>query len=95
MSKIKFINEPKARKESDWTLVAKLWPHKTKKDALSGRFGVKTKGEKGELLDVFESIAISPGDPIMIRSNMNQREGKQDPSFLVYMLKAGVKEDAK
>lgn len=91
-AKINFIKEPAARKESDWALVGKIWPHKSKKDALSGRFGIKTKGEDGQLSDVFNSIEIMAGDPIMIRPNLNQREGKKDPTYLMYMLKKGVEE---
>ena len=95
MAKVKFLNQPKPRKESDWFLVAKLWPHKTKKDAMSGRFGVKTKDAKGNLQDVFGSIEISSEDPLMIRPNLNQREGKRDPSHLVYMLKEGAEQTKK
>ena len=95
MAKIKFLREPKARKDSDWALVAKLWPHKTKKDSMSGRFGVKTKGEGGALVDTFESIQVSADDPIMIRPNLNRRDDKNDPTFLVYMLKEGAKPQAK
>lgn len=94
MSKINFLKESKPRKESDWALVGKVWPHKTKKDALSGRFGIKVKGEGGELEDVFDSISIASGDPIMIRPNLNQRDGKQDPSYLLYMLKEGAQKQA-
>lgn len=92
MAKIHYLQgqEPKARRESDWALVGKIWPHKTKKEALSGRFGIKTKDDKGVLQDVFQGIEIKAGDPIMIRPNLNQREGKKDPSHLIYMLKAGV-----
>lgn len=92
MAKINYLNEPAERKPSDWALVGKIWPHKSKKDALSGRFGIKTKGEDGQLSDVFNSIEIKAGDPIMIRPNLNQREGKQDPSHLMYMLKGGAQE---
>lgn len=93
MAKINYLKEPTERKPSDWALVGKIWPHKSKKDALSGRFGIKTKGEDGQLQDVFNSIEVKAGDPIMIRPNQNMREGKQDPSYLMYMLKAGAKEN--
>ena len=88
---IKFLQEPKARKESDWHLVAKLWPHKTKKDSFSGRFGIKTKDKDGKLQDVFSLITIKADDPIMIRPNLNRREGKNDPSHQIYMLKDASK----
>ena len=88
MTKINFNSESQ-RKESDWALVAKLWPHKTKDDAFSGRFGLKVKDESGELKDVFDKITLHPGDPIMIRPNQNRRDGKKDPSHLVFMLKEG------
>ena len=88
---IKFLKEPKARRESDWILVGKLWPHKTKKDSMSGRFGVKQKDSEGKLENVFSMIEIKADDPIMIRPNLNRREGKNDPSFQVYMLKEAVK----
>lgn len=91
MAKINYLNEPKARRDSDWALVGKIWPHKTKKEALSGRFGIKTKTTSGELLDVFQEISVKSGDPIMIRPNLNQREGKKDPSHLIYMLKNAAK----
>lgn len=91
MAKINYLKEPNPRRESDWALVAKIWPHKTKANAFSGRFGVKTKGESGELLDTFSQIVVQPGDPIMIRPNLNQRQGKKDPAFLVYMLKKSAK----
>lgn len=90
MSKINFLKESAPRKASDWALVGKVWPHKTKKDALSGRFGIKTKSAAGELEDVFDSITIASGDPIMIRPNLNQRDGKKDPTYLLYMLKEGA-----
>lgn len=92
MAKINYLNEPAERKPSEWALVGKIWPHKSKKDALSGRFGIKTKGGDGQLSDVFNSIEIKAGDPIMIRPNLNMREGKKDPTYLMYMLKAGVEE---
>jgi len=91
MSEIKFLKEPKARKESDWFLVGKVWPHKTKKDAYSGRFGVKSKDAAGSLTNTFDEITVKPDDPIMIRPNTNQREGKKDPQFLLYMLKTASK----
>lgn len=86
-AKINYLRDPVERKESDWVLVGKVWPHKTKKDALSGRFGIKVKDDKGALVDIFETIEVSSEDPIMIRPNLNQREGKRDPSHLMYMLK--------
>lgn len=88
--KINYIKEPAERKQSLWALVGKAWPHKTKKDALSGRFGIKTKSESGELVDIFQEISVKPGDPIMIRPNQNQRPGKKDPSHNLYMLKNAV-----
>ena len=91
MAEIKYNSdvEVKPRKESDWALVAKVWPHKTKKDSFSGRFGVKIKDDKGELKDTFDAISIGSGDPIMIRPNQNRRDGKNDPSHLIFMLKEG------
>jgi len=86
MSKIHFLQEQKPRRESDWALVGKIWPHKTRKDSFSGRFGVKTKTDKG-LVDIFDKLDVKAGDPIMIRPNLNRREGKNDPTFLIYMLK--------
>ena len=91
MANIKFLKEPKERKESEWFLVAKLWEHKTKKDSMSGRFGIKTKDADGALSDVFSTIEIKADDPIMIRPNLNQREGKNDPKYQVYMLKSSAK----
>ena len=88
--KINFINEPEKR-ESDWALVAKVWPHKTKDNSFSGRFGVKVK-VKGELKDTFDKVNVTPGDPIMIRPNQNRRDGKNDPSHLIFMLKEGAKD---
>ena len=82
---------PSPRKPSDWILVGKAWPHKTKKDAFSGRFGIKTKDPSGQLQDIFTEITVASGDPIMIRPNPNQREGKRDPAYLMYMLKTAVK----
>lgn len=87
--KINFLKEPKSRKESDWALVGKCWPHKTKDGALSCRFGVKTK-ENGKLVDVFSGINVSPDDPIMIRPNTNRRNDK-DPTQQMYMLKEEAK----
>lgn len=87
MAKINYLKEPSQRKESDWVLVGKVWKHKSKAEALSGRFGIKVKDEKGELQDVFTDLTVSSGDPIMIRPNLNQREGKKDPTYLMYMLK--------
>ena len=91
MAKINFLKQPSPRRDSDWTLVGKVWKHKTKANALSGRFGIKTKDESGQLQDVFTEITIKTGDPIMIRPNQNQREGKKDPQYLMYMLKTAVK----
>jgi len=91
MSKINYLRQPSQRRESDWALVGKVWKHKTKTNAYSGRFGIKTKDESGQLQDVFTEITIQPGDPIMIRPNQNQREGKKDPQFLMYMLKKAAK----
>ena len=90
MAKINFLKMPLQRRESDWVLVGKAWPHKTKKDALSGRFGIKSKDESGQLQDNFSEIVVTAGDPIMIRPNLNQREGKKDPAYLLYMLKNAV-----
>ena len=91
MAKIKFLKQPGVKKVSDWALVGKVWPHKTKKDAFSGRFGIKQKNEAGELIDIFSSIEVKSDDPIMIRPNLRQREGKQDPTYLMYMLKESTK----
>lgn len=91
MAKINFLKTPSPRKESDWALVGKVWPHKSKANALSGRFGIKSKDQSGQLQDTFTEIQVSAGDPIMIRPNLNQREGKKDPAYLMYMLKKAVK----
>jgi len=91
MAKISYIKEPSPRRQSDWALVGKVWKHKTKANAFSGRFGIKTKDESGQLQDVFTELNVLPGDPVMIRPNQNQREGKKDPLYLIYMLKKAAK----
>lgn len=88
MATIKYLKSTTTKsKESDWALVGKVWQHKTKSDSLSGRFGNKVKDSKGELVDTFSELTIKAGDPIMIRANTRRREGKQDPLYLMYMLK--------
>ena len=93
MAKINYLKEPTARRESDWVLVGKIWPHKSKKNAFSGKFGIKNTNAAGQLVDVFSELTVAPGDPIMIRPNLNQRENKNDPSYLIYMLKKEVKNE--
>lgn len=90
MAKIHFLSQQEGtRKPSDWQLVGKLWPHKTKADAFSGRFGVKVKDGKGGLTDIFNQIVIKPEDPIMIRQSNFQ--GEKAPKYLIYMLKDEAK----
>ena len=91
MAKINFLKTPALRKESDWAQVGRLWPHKTKKDCFVGRFGIKTKDQSGQLQDMFSEISIVPEDAIMIRPNLNQREGKRDAKYQILMLKKAVK----
>ena len=90
MAKINYLKDDKPRKESDWKIVGKLWPHKSKKDALSGRFGVARK-EGDKLVQLFDEITIKPDDPVIVRPNTNMREGKNDPSHILVMLKDNAK----
>ena len=86
---LRYIKGQEQTRQSDWRLVGKLWPHKSKPDAFSGRFGVKTRNASKELIDVFDQIVIKPDDPVMIRkANFT---GEKSPSHLIYMLKEEAK----
>ncbi len=86
--RMNYLNEPSA-KISDWQQVGKLWPHKTKADAFSGRFGVQTKNAKGERVEIFSELTIKADDPVMVR--LSGFKAPKAPTHLIYMLKESPK----